>query len=161
MIRGTLAALILVGMLAGCAPAPAAGPAPVATIPPFPSILTVMTHNSFSISASVLAEFERTHNAKVQFVKAGDAGTMLNKAILAKGSPLADVLYGVDNTYLSRALREGILEAYDSPLLADLPETVRLDPENRALPIDYGDVCLNYDKAYFAEKRTCAAQVAR
>jgi len=153
MIRALLAASILMGMLTGCAPAPAAGPPPAATIPPFPSILTVMTHDSFSISAAVLAEFERTHNAKVQFVKAGDAGTMLNKAILAKGNPLADVLYGVDNTYLSRALREGILESYDSPLLADVPEEMRLDPENRALPIDYGDVCLNYDKAYFAERR--------
>jgi len=153
MIRAILAASILMGMLTGCAPVPAAGPPPAATIPPFPSILTVMTHDSFSISAAVLAEFERTHNAKVQFVKAGDAGTMLNKAILAKGNPLADVLYGVDNTYLSRALREGILESYDSPLLADVPEEMRLDPENRALPIDYGDVCLNYDKAYFAERR--------
>jgi thiamine transport system substrate-binding protein len=153
MIRSALAAAILIGVLSGCAPAPAAGPAPAATIPPFPSILTVMTHDSFSISASVLAEFESAHNAKVHFVKAGDAGSMLNKAILAKGSPLADVLYGVDNTYLSRALKEGIFEAYASPLLADLPEQVRLDPENRALPIDFGDVCLNYDKAYFAEQR--------
>lgn len=111
MIRGTLAVVILAGILAGCGPAPSAAPAPIVTPPPFPSILTVMTHDSFSISASVLAEFERAHNAKIQFVKAGDAGTMLNKAILAKGNPLADVLYGVDNTYLSRALREGIFEA--------------------------------------------------
>ena len=153
MIRRALAAAILVGMLAGCGPAPAASPAAIKTLPPFPSILTVMTHDSFSISASVLAEFESAHNAKVQFVKAGDAGTMLNKAILAKGNPLADVLYGVDNTYLSRALDEGVFEAYASPLLAELPEKLRLDPENRALPIDFGDVCLNYDKAYFAERR--------
>jgi thiamine transport system substrate-binding protein len=153
MIRRSLRAAILVGLLAGCAPAPAAPPAGIVTPPPFPSILTVMTHDSFSISASVLAEFESTHNAKVQFIKAGDAGTMLNKAILAKGNPLADVLYGVDNTYLSRALQEGIFEPYASPLLAEIPERVRLDPENRALPIDFGDVCLNYDKAYFAERR--------
>ena len=126
MNRGVLAVVVLAGILSGCGPAPATSPAPIVTPPPFPSILTVMTHDSFSISASVLAEFESTHNAKLQFVKAGDAGTMLNKAILAKGNPLADVLYGVDNTYLSRALREGIFEAYASPLLADLPEDVRL-----------------------------------
>ena len=23
---------------------------------------------------------------------------------------------------------------------------------NRALPVDYGDVCINYDKAYFADQ---------
>jgi thiamine transport system substrate-binding protein len=148
----TLAALtvLLAGMLAGCRAQPTTQPASI-TPPPFPTVLTVMTHDSFSVSAAVLAGFERANNAKVQFVKAGDAGTMLNKAILAKDNPLADVLYGVDNTYLSRALKEGIFEAYDAPALADLPEDVRLDPENRALPIDTGDVCLNYDKAYFAD----------
>src|SRR4030065_661781 len=52
-----------------------------------------------------------------------------------------------------RALVEGIFEAYDSPALESVPDELRLDPENRALPIDYGDVCLNYDKAYFAERR--------
>jgi len=152
MKRMTLIAVILAAMLASCQPAPEAGPAgPAVTMPPAPTILTVMTHDSFSISAEALMEFERAHNAKVQFVKAGDAGSMLNKAILAKGNPLADVLYGVDNTYLSRALKEGVFEAYDSPALNSIPDRLRLDPENRALPIDYGDVCLNYDKAYFAE----------
>jgi len=142
---------VLVGwMLAGCRPEPAALP-PIVTPTSLPAVLTVMTHDSFSLSASVLAEFEQSNDARVQFVKAGDAGTMLNKAILARDNPLADVLYGVDNTYLSRALNEGIFEPYDAPALADLPETLRLDPENRALPIDTGDVCLNIDKAYFAE----------
>ena len=149
MNRGILVAAILAAMLAGCRLAPAA---PAVTVPPEPAVLTVMTHDSFSISGDALAEFERDHQAQVRFVKAGDAGTMLNKAILAKGNPLADVLYGVDNTYLSRALAEGIFEAYDSPALESVPDELRLDPENRALPIDYGDVCLNYDKAYFAER---------
>jgi thiamine transport system substrate-binding protein len=75
----------------------------------------------------------------------------VNKAALAVGAPLADVFYGVDNTFLSRALEEGIFEAYDSPILAAIPDEFKLDPENRALPVDYGDVCLNYDKAYFEE----------
>ena len=145
--------LLLIGPLAGCrgAAQPPAQP-PSGTLPAFPTVLTVMTHDSFNVSASVLAEFERLNNAKVRFVKAGDAGTMLNKAILAKDKPLADVLFGVDNAYLSRALKEGIFEAYDAPALADVPDNVQLDPEHRALPIDTGDVCLNYDKAYFADR---------
>jgi thiamine transport system substrate-binding protein len=149
----TLLSAFLATILGGCQPTtPAAGPAgPAVTAPPTPTILTVMTHDSFSISAAVLMEFERDQNVHVQFVKAGDAGTMLNKAILAKGNPLADVLYGVDNTYLSRALQEGIFDAYDSPALDSIPDDLRLDAENRAVPIDYGDVCLNYDKAYFAK----------
>jgi thiamine transport system substrate-binding protein len=56
----------------------------------------------------------------------------------------------VDNTFLSRALDEDIFQAYDSPLLAKIPDKFKLDAQNRALPVDYGDVCLNYDKNYFA-----------
>jgi thiamine transport system substrate-binding protein len=58
----------------------------------------------------------------------------------------------VDNTFLSRALAEDIFDTYNSPHLAEIPEAFRMDPENRALPVDYGDVCLNYDKGYIAEK---------
>jgi len=116
-----------------------------------PGTLTVMTHDSFEISEDVLAAFEEEYGVTVQFLKAGDTGTAVNKAVLAVGNPLADVFYGVDNTFLSRALDEGIFEAYDSPLLADIPDSFKLDPQNRALPVDYGDVCLNYDVAYFED----------
>ena len=77
----------------------------------------------------VIAAFEQENNVKVQFLKAGDTGTALNKAILSKGNPLADVFYGVDNTFLSRALDEGIFEPYASPALADIPAEFQLDPE--------------------------------
>jgi len=116
-----------------------------------PIVLTVMTHDSFSISEEVVAAFEAEHNAQLQFLKAGDTGTAVNKAVLAKDNPLADVFYGIDNTFLSRALEEGIFESYTSPILAEIPEMFKLDPENRALPVDYGDVCLNYDVAFLNE----------
>lgn len=116
-----------------------------------PVQLTVMTHDSFAISESVLAAFEQASNIKVTFLKSGDTGAALNKAILSKDTPLADVFYGVDNTFLSRALEAGIFESYDSPALVTVPAEFRLDPQNRALPVDYGDVCINYDKAFFAK----------
>ena len=65
--------------------------------------------------------FEQENNVKVQFLKSGDTGTALNKAILSKDNPLADVFYGVDNTFLSRALDEDIFEPYASPALAGIP----------------------------------------
>ncbi len=117
-----------------------------------PRQLTVMTHDSFAVSEAVVKAFENANDAKVTFLLIGDAGTALNKAILSKDNPMADVFYGVDNTFLSRALEEGIFEAYDAPLLAKIPQAFKLDPSNRALPVDYGDVCLNYDKAYLADK---------
>ena len=115
------------------------------------TVLTVMTHDSFSVSEEVVAAFEAEHNAQLQFLKAGDTGTAVNKAVLAKDNPLADVFYGIDNTFLSRALEEEIFESYASPILVEIPEKFKLDPENRALPVDYGDVCLNYDVAFLNE----------
>jgi thiamine transport system substrate-binding protein len=114
--------------------------------------LRVMTHDSFAVSEPVVEAFQQENNVKVQFIKSGDAGTALNKAILSKGNPLADVFYGVDNTFLSRALAEDIFDPYASPALAGIPAAFQLDPQNRALPVDYGDVCLNYDIAYFKDK---------
>jgi len=115
------------------------------------AVLTVMTHDSFSVSEEVVAAFETEHNTQLQFLKAGDTGTAVNKAVLAKDNPLADVFYGIDNTFLSRALEEDIFESYASPILAEIPETFKLDPDNRVLPVDYGDVCLNYDVAFLNE----------
>lgn len=116
------------------------------------TVLTVMTHDSFSISTDLVKQFEAEHNVRLVFVPSGDAGSMLNRAILTKDSPQADVLYGVDNTFLSRALNEDLFTAYKSPLLAKINNVYKLDAKNRALPVDYGDVCINYDKAYFAQK---------
>lgn len=111
--------------------------------------LTVMTHDSFSISEEVLNIFQDENGVEVQFLKSGDTGTAVNKAILAKDKPLADVFYGVDNTFLSRALEEGIFESYQSPILSEIPDDFKLDTQYGALPVDFGDVCLNYDISYF------------
>jgi thiamine transport system substrate-binding protein len=116
-----------------------------------PRTLTVMTHDSFAASKSVISAFESANNVKVQFIHSGDAGTALNKAILSKNNPFADVFYGVDNTFLSRALAEDIFQPYNSPVLVDIPDQYKLDQQNRALPVDWGDVCLNFDKLYFSE----------
>ena len=114
-----------------------------------PEALTVMGHDSTVIPEPVLAEFEERYGARVSILLAGDAGSALNRAILAKGRPLADVLYGVDNAFLSRALEEGVFERYEPPALAGIAPELRLDASGHATPIDFGDVCVNYDAAYF------------
>lgn len=140
-IKSYIFLMLLASLLVACA-----APAPGA-----PQQLTVMTHDSFAISEPVVAAFEQANNVKVTFLPSGDTGFALNKAILAKNNPIADVFYGVDNTFLSRALTEDIFDAYNSPALANIPDSFQLDPDHRALPVDYGDVCLNYDKSYFAD----------
>jgi len=116
-----------------------------------PQTLTVMTHDSFSISEELITQFESENNVKISFVRSGDTGSALNQAILSRDNPLADVFYGVDNTFLTRALEEGIFESYASPLLESIPNEFKVDPGNYALPVDYGDVCINVDKTYFEE----------
>jgi thiamine transport system substrate-binding protein len=147
--------------LAGCvAPAAAPGLSPMATPAPAGNtpklqatrVLTVMTHDSFSASESVIAAFQAKCGCQVRFLKSGDAGLALNKAILSKGNPLADAFYGVDNTFLSRALAGDIFESYQSPALAGIADDLKLDPSMKLLPVDFGYVALNYDKKYFADK---------
>jgi thiamine transport system substrate-binding protein len=114
-------------------------------------VLTVMGHDSTVVPEEVLAEFEERYGARVSILLAGDAGTALNRAILAQGNPLADVLYGVDNAFLSRALQEGVFERYEPPALANIAPELRLDASGHATPIDFGDVCVNYDITWFDE----------
>lgn len=116
-----------------------------------PRTLIIMTHDSFAASKSIISAFEAANNVTLQFIASGDAGTALNKAILSKDNPFADVFYGVDNTFLSRALDENIFISYNSPKLDDIPSEYKLDPQNRAIPIDWADVCLNYDELYFTQ----------
>jgi thiamine transport system substrate-binding protein len=117
-----------------------------------PEKIILMSHDSFEASEAVIAAFEEANNVKIDFLRAGDAGAALNQAILSKENPLADVFFGVDNTFFSRAIDAGIFESYESPLLADVSDELKLDPKNRLLPVDFGDVCLNYDKGWFEEK---------
>lgn len=120
--------------------------------------VVVLTHDSFAITEQVLDAFEEYTGFTVEILRSGDAGQMVNQAILSKRNPLGDVLYGIDNTFLSRALNAEIFAAYESPQLENVPEEFIPDDTNRVTPIDFGDVCLNYDIAYFEEHELALPQ---
>lgn len=113
--------------------------------------VTLLTHDSFAVSPEVLRSFTEKSGIRVKVLRAGDAGSMVNQAVLTRERPLADALFGVDNTFLSRALDAGIFEPYRSPALARVPDRFRLDPRHRVTPVDYGDVCVNADRRWFRE----------
>ncbi|MGB5985415.1 MAG: thiamine ABC transporter substrate-binding protein [Desulfobacterales bacterium] len=123
-----------------------------------PPVLTLMSHDSFAVAESTLAAFEQAHGVTLKVLKSGDAGAALNQAILSKKNPLADVFFGVDNTFMSRALNADIFEPYASPRLAEIPDALKLDPSRRLLPVDFGDVCINYDRAWFAKSELTPPQ---
>jgi len=120
--------------------------------------LVVMTHDSFNVSKAVISEFENNNSVKVRFLKAGDAGAALNQAILSKSNPMADVFFGVDNTFISRAIDANMFISYNSPMLKNIPSALKLDNKNRLVPVDFGDICLNYDKKWFAKRKLAPPQ---
>lgn len=117
-----------------------------------PVTVRLLTHDSFALSDAVVAEFEESSGIDLQIVTGGDAGEVVNRAVLAAGKPDGDVLFGVDSTLLTRALDAGVFEPYAAS------ETSRIRPELAELgqgivtPVDDGDVCVNIDNGWFAER---------
>jgi thiamine transport system substrate-binding protein len=115
------------------------------------SELVIMTHDSFDISEAIINEFEEENDVTVVIQKAGDAGEALVRAILEKGNPSADLLYGIDNTYLGRALEQEIFDEYRSDLLDQVPDEFEFDSSGHVTPINYAYVNLNYDLDFLTE----------
>jgi len=110
--------------------------------------LRVIVHNSFSLPKPLLAGFEQQSGVKLSIIKGGDAGEMLNKLILTRAQPIADVVFGLDNALLGKALAADVLTPYAGPA-AQKPAEVSLG--SGVVAVDYGFVTLNYDKAAFAK----------
>ncbi|MFD8552413.1 thiamine ABC transporter substrate binding subunit [Streptomyces fradiae] len=114
----------------------------------------LVSHDSFAASDAVLKEFTARTGYTVKVLKSGDAVEAVNKAVLTKGAPQGDVFFGVDNTTLSRALGNDVFEPYEAKGLDRVDPAVRLDGDgHRVTPVDYGDICVNYDKRYFADRK--------
>lgn len=107
--------------------------------------VVVLTHDSFAMSKKVLADFEQQSGLSVKIVQNGDAGQLVNAAVLSAGVPQGDVLFGVDNTFLSRAQQAGVFVDYQAP---GAPDELNAQAPG-VTPVDTGAVCLNYDKEYF------------
>ena len=148
-------AVLAIGLLAACSLSPTSTSAPATTsASPTASAGTVrlLAHDSFAVSQELIAAFEQQTGLHLEVITAGDAGTMVAGAVLAAGSPSADVMFGVDNTLVSRAVAAGVFAPYASPELGSVLPTLRDDTaDGQVTPIDYGDVCVNVDDAFYAE----------
>ncbi len=113
----------------------------------------LVTHDSFAVPDDALAAFEAESGLDVELVQPGDAGTLVNQLVLTKDAPLGDVVYGIDNTFASRAINEGVLAAYASaaPAATDAAAYAIEGAEDLLTAVDYSDVCLNYDLAAFPD----------
>jgi thiamine transport system substrate-binding protein len=115
--------------------------------------LTLLAHESFTPTETILDAFTEQTGIVVEIVRTGDAGELVTKAALTAGNPEGDVLWGVDNTLLSRALEAEVFVPYETANTQYMNESVLEDiPAHEVTPVDIGDVCINYDIAWFAEQ---------
>jgi thiamine transport system substrate-binding protein len=147
---GLVTAVVLL-LAAGCSSSDDTGsPSTTPTTQAFEKDVVLMTHDSFAVSKSVFAEFERQTGYRVKVLKSGDAGAAVNQAILVKDDPVADAFFGVDNTFLTKALDADLFEPYRAKGLDGVdPELLEADPEHRVTPIDHANVCINDDRGWF------------
>ncbi|KDN76250.1 ABC transporter substrate-binding protein [Streptomyces olindensis] len=116
--------------------------------------VTLVSHDSWAASEDVIAAFEKESGYQVRVLKDGDAGQAVNKAVLTKDNPQGDVFFGVDNTLLSRALDNGLFQPYEAKGSERIKAEYRADQDkHRVTPVDTGDICVNYDKKYFADHK--------
>jgi len=119
--------------------------------------ITLVTHDSFALSDGTLDKFTAQTGVEVKLLKSDDAGAMVSQAVITTGKPTADVMFGIDNTFLCKALEANVFQSYSSPALANVPKELHLDPHRRVTPIDVGDVCVNYWKDSFASGKAPAS----
>jgi thiamine transport system substrate-binding protein len=96
--------------------------------------VTLVAHDSFAISDESIAEFEQLSGFELEIIRAGDAGSLTNRLVLTKDSPIADVVYGIDNTFRGIADENGIIEG-------------------SLVEASFGDVCFNYDRVWFETRK--------
>ena len=160
-----MSALLATGALAACSSSSssqpsagatdATGPAASASAAASgePTTVRLLAHDSFALSEDLLAAFTARTGITIEVVQGGDAGAMTAGAILAAGAPTADVMFGIDNTLVSRAVDAGVFAPYSPADLAAVVPSLRGDTAGGLVtPIDYGDVCVNVDAAWFAEQ---------
>jgi thiamine transport system substrate-binding protein len=111
-------------LLAGCAAADQAESSKV----------TLVAHDSFAISDESILEFQELTGFELEIIRAGDAGSLTNRLVLTKSSPIADVVFGIDNTFRGVADENGIIEG-------------------KLVEVAFGDVCFNYDRLWFEQRR--------
>jgi thiamine transport system substrate-binding protein len=128
--------LVLAGLLAasaGCADDSA------------PRSVRLIAHESFALTQQLLDDFTAETGITVEVATAGDAGALVNRAVLAAGNPEGDLLFGVDNTLLSRLSAAGAIDSYQAPADGVAAELTDL-AQGVVTPIDFADVCLNVDQ---------------
>ena len=113
--------------------------------------VVLVTHESFVISKELQKQFEDESGYDLVVKASGDAGELTNKLVLTKDDPTGDAVFGIDNTFGSRAIDEGVLEPYAAKLPDGADQyALEGDDDHDLTPVDTGNVCVNIDDTWFA-----------
>lgn len=118
------------------------------------------THDSFAVSDGVFDELTAETGIEVELVSSGDAGEMVSQAVLTAGDPIADVMFGIDTTFLCRGTAAGLFVPFVPEGLDAVDDDLRLASDDLATPIDVGDVCVNYSLDAFPDPDEAPATLA-
>jgi thiamine transport system substrate-binding protein len=121
-----------------------------------PTDVVLVTHDSFVVPKNVRMKFEDETGLHWRILQSGDAGAALTQALLTAGNPQGDVFFGVDNNLLSRALSGNLFDAYAPADLDQVSERYDLDAQHRVVPVDHSEVCVIYDRTWFADHAVAA-----
>lgn len=118
-----------------------------------PGALVVYTYDAFPEAATSLItkHFGAEYGVEVTVQRFADTGGLFNQAYLERDEPKADVVIGLDNTYVGRALDEEMFEPYKPESLRLVNDRLLIDPEYRLVPFDYGGITLNYDSSVLSD----------
>ena len=114
--------------------------------------VVLVTHESFALPKQLVRDFEEESGYDLEIRKSGDAGALTTKLVLTADNPTGDVAFGVDNTFASRALDEGVFDDSDVTLPAGAEQyALEGDGADKMVPVDNANVCVNIDKTWFAD----------
>jgi thiamine transport system substrate-binding protein len=115
------------------------------------STVVLVTHDSFNLPKKLIRKFEKDTGLELEIRQSGDAGELTSKLVLSQGNPLGDVAFGVDNTFATEALDNDVFAETDIDLPASAEDLRVEGAEDELAPIDQASVCVNIDKAWFAD----------
>ncbi|MCD6450206.1 MAG: thiamine ABC transporter substrate-binding protein [Thermotogaceae bacterium] len=109
--------------------------------------LVVYTYDSMvsGLAKKIEPLFEEKYGIDVKFVSFGDAGNIISRILLEGKKTQADVILGLDQNLLLKAVERGILFPYKPKNISRVKKELLKKKEDYAVPFDYGAIAIVYN----------------